>query len=149
MLIRHNALVLVADGRKYLLLRNTGDFRHVTLSHEGGGEKANPATHEQGSDSPGRAFFSAGTARSAMEEVDWHQIEEDRFAGRTADLLGALAAEGKFEELIAVAPPKTLAALRECWGHPVASRLAGEIPKDLTKHPVEEIARILEREGEA
>ena len=83
-----------------------------------------------------------------MEEADWHQIEEDRFAGRIADLLGALAAEGKFEELIAVAPPKTLAALRECWGHPVASRLAGDIPKDLTKHPVEEIARILERAGE-
>jgi protein required for attachment to host cells len=149
MMIRHNALVLVADGRKYLLLRNSGDFRHVRLSQEGGGKKENPATHDQGSDAPGRVFFSAGTARSAMEETDWHEIGEHRFAGRIAELLGALAVSGDFEELIAVAPPKTLAALRECWSQPVASRLVGEIPRDLTRHPVEEIAGILEREGEA
>ncbi len=148
MLIRHNALVLVADGKKYLVLRNTGDIRRITLSYEGGGEKENPATREQGSAPPGRAFSSAGTARSAMQQTDWHQIEEDRFAGQAAEMLGKLADAGDFEELVVVAPPRTLAALRECYSPPVASRLVAEIPKDLTKHPVDEIARILEREGE-
>ena len=83
--IRHNALILVADGMKYLLLRNHGDFRRVTLAYEGGGEMENPATREQGSDVPGRAFSSSGTARSAMQQTDWHQIEEDRFAARIAE----------------------------------------------------------------
>lgn len=147
--IRHNALILVADGKKYLILRNTGDLRRVVLAYEGGGEKENPATREQGSDSPGRAFSSSGSARSAMQQTDWHQIEEDRFAARVGELLGALADARDFEELIIVAPPRTLAELRKCLSHPVISRLVAEVPKDLTKHPVEEIARILEREGEA
>lgn len=149
MIIRHNALVLVADGKKYLLLRNTGDLRQPRLSYEGGGEKENPATGQQGSDQPGRAFASVGSARSAMDQTDWHQIEEDRFAGRVAEMLGTLAEAGDFEELIVVAPPKSLAELRDSFDRAVASRLVAEIPKDLTKHPVSEIARILEREGEA
>lgn len=146
--IRHNALILVADGKKYVLLRNNGDFRHVVLAYEGGGEKENPATHEQGSDAPGRAFSSTGFVRSAIQQTDWHQIEEDRFAGQAADMLGALANAGDFEELSVVAPARTLAELRKCLSHEVTSRLVAEIAKDLTKHPVEEIARILEREGE-
>lgn len=147
--IRHNALILVADGKKYVLLRNTGDFRRVALAYEGGCEKENPATREQGSDSPGRAFSSTGGARSAMQQTDWHQIEEDRFAARVGELLGALAVAGDFEELVVAAPPRTLAELRKCLSDPVISRVIAEIPKDLTKHPVEEIARILEQEGEA
>ncbi len=149
MIIRHNALVLVADGKKYLLLRNTGDLRQPQLSYEGGGEKENPATGQQGSDQPGRAFASVGSARSAMDQTDWHQIEEDRFAGRVAEMLGVLADAGDFEELIVVAPPKSLAELRDSFDRSVTTRLVAEIPKDLTKHPVAEIARILEREGEA
>ena len=146
--IRHNALILVADGKKYLLLRNNGDFRSVALGYEGGGEKDNPPTREQGSDSPGRAFSSTGVARSAMQQTDWHQIEEDRFAERIAEELGTLADAGDFEELIVVAPPRFIAELRKDFGHTVFSRLVAEIPKDLTKHPVEEIAKILEMEGE-
>lgn len=146
--IHHNALILVADGKKYLLLRNNGDFRSVVLGYEGGGEKENPATREQGSDSPGRAFSSTGTARSAIQQTDWHQIEEDRFAARIAEELGTLADAGDFEELIVVAPSRFLAQLRKGFSHLVTARLVAEIPKDLTKHPVDEIAKILEMEGE-
>lgn len=148
MIIRHNALVLVADGKKYLLLRNTGDLRRPTLTYEGGGEKENPTTGAQGSDQPGRAFASVGSARSAMDQTDWHQIEEDRFAGRVADMLGTLAQAGDFDELIVVAPPKSLAELRDSFDRTVSARLVAEIAKDLTKHPVDEIVRILEQEGE-
>lgn len=147
--IRHNALVLVTDGKKYLLLRNSGNFRSVVLAYEGGGEKENPATHEQGTDAPGRAFSSTGSVRSAIEQTDWHQIEEDRFAAQIAQEIGVLADGGDFEELIVVAPSKTLATLRKSFGQPVISRLVAEIPKDLTKHPVDEIAKLLEMEGEA
>lgn len=146
--IRHNALILVADGKKYVLLRNTGDIRRIAFTYEGGGEKENPATHEQGSAPPGRAFSSVGGVRSAIEQTDWHQIEEDRFADHIVQLLGSLADAGDFEELIVVAPPRTLAEMREGYNHSITTRLVAEIPKDLTKHPVAEIASILEREYE-
>jgi protein required for attachment to host cells len=146
MIIPHNALVLVADGKKYLLLRNTGDLNRPELTFEGGGDKENPATSAQGSDQPGRAFATSGTARSAMDQTDWHQIEEDRFAARIAEMLGRLAEAGDFGELVVVAPPKCLASLRESFEKPVTSRIIAEVDKDLTKHPVAEITEILGRE---
>lgn len=149
MIIRHKALILVADGKKFLLLRNAGDLRNPVLMYEGSGEKENPATHEQGSDQPGRAFASRGTARSAMEQTDFHQIEEDKFAGEVADLLGKLAQAGDFEELIVVATPRCLAELRKSFDRQVSGRVVAEVAKDLTNHPVPEIADILSRNGEA
>lgn len=145
MLIHHNALVLVADGAKYLLFRNSGDLRRLALAYEGGGEKDNSSTREQGSDQPGRVFSSIGSSRSAVDQTDWHQIEEDRFAHVIAEMLGRLADAGDYEELILVAPPKCLAALRTEFGPSVSSRIVAEIAKDLTKHPVSEIGRIVER----
>lgn len=148
MLIHHNALILVADGKKFLLLRNAGDLRKPVLVYEGSGEKENPATREQGSDRPGRAFSGKGGMRSAIEQTDFHQIEEDKFAGEVAELLGKMAQAGDFEELVVVAPPRSLAELRKTFDQQVSSRVVAEVAKDLTKHPVAEIAEILGREGE-
>lgn len=146
--IHNQALVLIADGKRYLLLRNVGEFRNPRLIFEGGGEKENPPTRDHGSDQPGRAFSSAGTARSAMEQTDFHQLEEDRFAAEVAEMLGKLAESGDFKELIVAAPAKCLAELRKGFRREVSSRIVAEIAKDLTKHPVGEITEILMREGE-
>lgn len=148
MIIRHATLVLVADGKKFLLLRNIGTLQNPMLTFEGGGSKENPATSAQGTDQPGRASASLGSARSAMEQTDFHQIEEDRFARHVADMLDQLAVAGDYDELIVVAPAKSLAALRDHYSKPVSARLVAEVAKDLTKHPVNEITEILSREGE-
>ena len=146
MIIRHDAVVLVADGKKYLLLRNSGAIGQPQLTYEGGGGQENPATAQQGTDQPGRAFGS-GPGRSAMDQTDFHQIAEDRFAAHVAGLLGRLADAGDYEELIVVAPPRCLAELREHFEPAVARRIVAEVPKDLTKHPVGEIADILGRDS--
>ena len=143
--IHHKALILVADGQKYLLLRNEGDFKHPSLKVEGSGEHPGKPTHAQGSDQPGRAFASIGSMRSAMEQTDFHQIEKEQFAAQTAALLAERAHAGDFDELIVVAPPRTLAELRKHYDKAVSGRLVAEIDKDLTKHPVDEITAILSR----
>ncbi len=48
-----------------------------------------------------------------MDEVDFHQQEEDRFAVDAADLLKRRALANEFESLIIVAPPRTLGELRK------------------------------------
>jgi protein required for attachment to host cells len=148
LIIHNKALVLVADGKRYLLLRNAGSLDKPVLVFEGGAEQENPATSQQGSDGPGRAFSGAGTARSAMEQTDFHQLEEDRFAGEIAQMLGKLAEADDFAELIVVAPPRTLAEMRRKFDRKVADRVVAEVSKDLTKHPVDEIAAILQRNGD-
>ncbi len=48
--------------------------------------------------------------------------------------------------MIIVAPPRTLGELRKHYHKEVEKRLAGEIAKDLTGHPVPEIEKIIRAE---
>ncbi|WP_271298876.1 host attachment family protein [Sphingomonas sp. CV7422] len=140
MQVPHNAFVLVADGRKALFFRNEGDADYPNLRVEHAEEKINPADRDQKTDAAGSA---SSTQMGTMEEVDFHQQEEDRFAADTADMLKRRALANDFEALIIVAPPKTLGELRKHYHKEVSSRLAGELAKDLTGHPVPEIEKAL------
>ena len=112
--IPHDAFVFVGDGRKALFLRNEGDEKFPNLKTERVFEDENPPAHEQGSDRPGRAFKRAGTnLRSAVEDTDWHDLEEHRFVHRVAGAMEQLVRERKAKALVVVAPPRALADLRE------------------------------------
>ena len=144
--IHHKALVLVADGKKFLLLRNVGTFEAPELVVEASGQQENPPTRDQGTDQPGRSAASLGDVHSAMEPTDFHQLEEDRFAADIANLLDAWVANGEMPELVVVAPPRTLAQFRKHFSAAIGKTVVAEVAKDLTKHPVDEIARILSRD---
>jgi protein required for attachment to host cells len=140
----HDAFVFVGDGRKALFLRNAGDAKFPNLVTEQVFADVNPATRDQGSDKPGRSVASAhSTQRSAVEPTDWHEIEEHRFVQRVSAALEALVRRLSSPALVLVAPPRALADLRQALHGDVKARLIGEIDKDLTKHPVWEIERLV------
>jgi protein required for attachment to host cells len=142
----HDAWVLVGDGRRALVFQNEGSPDKPRLLVQKVFEApANPATAEQGAERPGRVVSSAegGARRSAVEPTDWHEIAEARFARDVAAALAEAARAGRFDKLAVVAPPKTLAELREAFDEPVRKRIIGEVDKTLTKHPVPEIERLL------
>src|SRR6266700_5970125 len=141
--VPHNALVLVGDGQKALFLRNEGNAQRVELVVEGILGRDNPPTREQGTDRPGRTRASPGVACSAMEEADWHYLEKERFAGELAEALYRHAHAKLFEKLVIIAPPKILGNLRKAFHAEVAERIAAEIPKELTSHPIAEIERLI------
>ena len=142
--IPHDAFVFVGDGRKALFLRNNGDEKFPDLRTERVFVDSNPPTREQGSDKPGRTFKRAGTnMRSSVDNVDWHDLEEHRFARHVAEAMEKLVRERKVKALVVVAPPRTLADLRQAFHADVKSRIVAEINKDLTKHPVYEIEKHL------
>jgi len=141
--IPHQALVVVGDGEKALFLRNKGSAQELDLEVENIFGHDNPATHEQGTDKPGRTAASAGTARSAMEETDWHRLGEERFAVEIAATLYRLAHANKFEALVVVAPPKVLGTLRKAFHKEVVDRVIAELPKELTSHTIPDIERLL------
>jgi len=148
MQVPHDAFILVADGRKMLFLRNEGDAAFPNLQVEKKLiDKHNPDHHEQATDLAGGAM---GTRTSGaqwgagnMDEVDFHQLEEDRFAAETAGLLKDWAMRGEYESLIIVAPPKTLGELRKHYHKEVSDRLKGELDKDLTGHTIPQIEEAL------
>lgn len=142
--IPHNALVFVGDGRKALFLRNDGDAEFLNLKTEKVFEEENPSTHEQGSDRPGRLSEAAVPGRrGAVEATDWHDIEEHRFARKVASAMEQMVRASKAKTLIVVAPPRTLAELRNAFHPDVKACIVAEIHKDLTKHPVGEIEKHL------
>ncbi|KQO09320.1 host attachment family protein [Sphingomonas sp. Leaf242] len=140
----HNSVVLVADGRKMLFLRNEGDTEFPNLIVEKAQEQDNPATRDQATDSAGRASSPQGGVQSSVEPTDFHQIEEDRFAADAADFLKTGALKNTYDSLIVVAPPKTLGELRKHYHKEVVSRLKGELDKDLTGHPIKDIEKALQ-----
>jgi protein required for attachment to host cells len=140
--IPHDAFVFVGDGGKALFLRNEGDEKFPHLVTERVFADDNPPTHEQGTDAPGRTFAAAhATGRSAVETTNWHEIEKDRFAQRSAAALEDVVRKRGARKLVIVAPPHILADLRRALHPDVKARILAEINKDLTKHPVWEIER--------
>lgn len=147
MQVPHNSFVMVADGKKMLFFRNEGDAEFLKLEVERKREQADLADRDMKTDDAGRTFdASGGAGRSAYEEVDYHQLEEDRFAAEAAEMLKQRALRNEFESVIIVAPPRTLGELRKHYHKEVQKRLAGEVAKDLTGHPVPEIEKILRAE---
>lgn len=143
MQVPHKSFVVVADGEKMLFFRNEGDDEFLKLEVERKRVQDNPADRDQKSDLAGRTTSPGGGGRGTYEETDYHALEEARFAADTAELLKKRALRNDFESLIIVAPPRTLGELRKHYHKEVEKRLVGEIPKDLTGHPVEEIEKII------
>jgi protein required for attachment to host cells len=138
--IPHDAMVFIGDGRKALFLRNTGDEKFPSLQAERVFAAENPPTHEQGVSRPTVAFAHAGShRRGQIEQTDWHRLEEQHFAERVAAALEDVVRKRNVPALIVVAPPKTLADLRQAFHADVKKRIVAEVAKDLTKHPVGEI----------
>jgi protein required for attachment to host cells len=141
--IPHEAIVFVGDGRKALFLRNEGDEKFPNLKTERVFLDHDPPTHEQGTDKPGRSFSSVGHGRSAVEQTDWHELEEHHFARMVAEALEKLVRERKVKAVVIAAPPRTLADLRQALHKDIKAHVIAEIDKDFTKQPVYEIEKHL------
>ena len=145
--LAHDIWVVVADGEKALFLRNEGDERHPNLEVFREVKEDNPPTHEQGTDRPGRFNDGPGAHKSAVQETDWHRVEKERFAKGIAERLYKSAHRGDFERLVIVAPPLVIGEMRKELHKEVEDRVVGEVPKTLTNHTIDEIEKILLKEG--
>ena len=146
------ALVMVGDGERAVFLRNTGTPLEPRLEVEEVMSQDNPATRDQGTDRPtrGAKFGSApsaqaGAPRSNIEQADWHQLNEDRFAKEMAVKLYELAHTGRYQHLVIVAPPRALGALRKELHDEVIQRVVAEVPKEFAGAPVARIQSELSR----
>ena len=139
--------VVVADGEKYLLLRNRGDRTHLRLEVVDHADIPNAPAHELASDRTGRRYDAARNVsgqvkawgRSAMEETDWHRLAEARFADELAGKLRDWAAAERFGQLVVVADPRSLGILRQAYDDRLRSVILAEIDKNLTNLPLEGI----------
>jgi protein required for attachment to host cells len=155
--IQHDTWLVIADGEKFLMLRNVGDAKYVNLEVIEKETSPNEPTREIATDRPGRRYDAgrsdgSGVApfgKSGMEPTDWHEIEEERFAKELAEKLHDWAVQGRFERLIIVADPDTLGTLRQAYSDQLKAKIEAEIDKDLTNLPMEDIEKSISKYAEA
>lgn len=140
-----DTLVLVADGRKALFLRNRGDDRQLDLRTTAHQERHDRKDSEIKTAPAGQSPAPAGTGLpgGTMGETDFHQQEEDRFAQDLADKVNSMALAGKFDALVVIAPARTMGELRPLWHKETAARLLGEHVKEMTDRPISDIEALL------
>ena len=141
--IPHNTHVLVMDGGKMLLFKNSGNEAKPGLDLVDHREQDSAATRDQGREKPGSVFESAGTGRSSYEQTDFHQQDEDQFAVDAAEMLKHEVLAHHIDSLIFVAAPRTLGALRKHLHKEVERRVIGEISKDVAGRPTDEILTLI------
>jgi protein required for attachment to host cells len=142
-LVRRGDWVVVCDGKKALVLENVGDTKVLNLKTREVHEQPDAKTSEQGTDKPGRSVNSIDSRRSAMEQTDWHDQEEERFLQRLASRLDAEIDAGNVKSVIVVAPPRALGVLRQAYSKNLRDVLRAEIDKDFVRMPVDEIEKHL------
>ena len=76
------------------------------------------------------------------------QIGKHKFAQDIVKKLQELDAQIRLHHLVIVAPPRTLAVLRKYMPKNITNQIMAEIDKDLTKHTISDITRILTTENE-
>lgn len=143
--VSNGAWVLVGDGRRALFFQNHGDAELLDLRVVETRIDDNPSTREQGTDKPGRSFTSFSPGRSAVENTNWHELEEERFARAMAERINKAAESGELSEIVIVAPPRALGEIRKELSSKAQGKVVGELAKDLTRHPLKEIEQALAR----
>jgi len=139
----HNALVLVADGRKMLFFRNRGDENQIDLRTESHDARQDRKDRYFKTDAPGTEKQSFGFGRSTYEETDFHQLEEDRWIKDAADELKKRALRRDFDAIAIVAPPKALGVLKKCLHKEVEKRIVCTVAKEMSGRPIPDIEALL------
>jgi protein required for attachment to host cells len=137
--IQSGEWVVVCDGRKAILFVNRGNAIVPDLRAKEVYEHEVPPTHAIGTDTPGRVQPSVGTARSAVEQTDWHDEEERSFLARLVEWLETAIAVGEVKRLVMIAPPRALGVLRKGYSPALRKAVRVEVGKDYVRLPAHEI----------
>lgn len=148
MKLNNSTLVLVADGSRLLILRNIGDEDYPNFEVIEHCRFDNQPDRELERDAPGVAFSTGNPGRDTMEDGSVHQTLEDRFILSALKAVSIRLSDAEpAQKLIIAAPPHALGLMRKHYDRTILAHLAGEVCKDLTKHPINDIANHLLAEG--
>jgi len=139
----HNALVLVADGRKILFFRNHGDENQIDLRMEAHDARNDRKDREIKTDAPGTTRQSFGFGRSTYDEPDFQQQEADRWIKDAADELKTRVLRNDFDALAIIAPPKSLGVLKKALHKEVERRVVCTVNKEMSGRPIPDIEALL------
>ena len=148
---RGNIWFVLADGAKARILqRKSSDPRHFEVVADEKSTEAQLHGHDLVADQAGRSYESATPSRPAIEgKNDPHEAAKLHFERQVAELINRAAAQGLFDTLVLVAPPRVLGDMRQALSAQARERLILEEGKDLLGLPqqmlINRLAALLRR----
>ena len=132
MQIPHNAHVALANGERFLVMRNVG-------------QPLAPRFEQVQSLDLELTNFSAGVRHQdpAGQRNGSTDIDELAHGAAIAEWLNDQALNGRLDPIVIAADPKTLGQIRQHCHQETQARIAGEIAKDLINQPIGAIERAL------
>ena len=132
MKIPRRALVALANGERFVLMRNVGEVFEPRL------ERIGELDLELTNFAAGARHQDPAGQRSGSTDLD-----ELAHGAAIAEWLNDKALKGRLGQLVVAADPKTLGQIRQHCHKEVRSRIVGEVAKDLINSPVPDIERAL------
>ena len=131
MILPIGATVAVADGETIRLFHNMGvkpgvHVVEITAAPPGPARAGSGARHHTGSANP-----------------EGRRLVEDDFAAATAAFLNKLSLDGTIKHLVVVSDPRTLGEMRKHFQRDLRSKIIGELAKDFSRRPLEDIASLI------
>jgi protein required for attachment to host cells len=137
----HNTTIVVTDGQRLRLFRNTGTARHMALT-----ELPQPDVH-------GDVDGAARHEHTGQDNHDDRRLQDRRldkdhqeasFASAVARWLNHEVVTGNIGALFVIAPPRALGQLRLHYGDALKTRLVGELAKEHTHEAVQYLEQMLQ-----
>ncbi len=137
MTIAHRKLwVVLADGEHARVVSPSPEHLQFATCLAFDSVTAHQASHDLGTDRPGRSFEGSGTLRHAITpKQDPHKAAKHDFLVQVAHEVNEQAKAGGFDQLVLVAPAHALHDLREAMSAQARDKMVGSLTKDLTKVP--------------
>ena len=132
MKIPHLALIAIANGERFKLMRNVGQPFEPKL------EAVEEYDLELTNFSAGVRHQDPAGQRSGSTDID-----ELAHGAAIAEWLNGQVLKGGIEDIVIAADPKTLGQIRRHCHKELESRIVGEVAKDLINSPVETIEQAL------
>ncbi len=132
--IPHNALIVVADGGKAILLRNEDSQGGLSLREE---RRLSP-----------KNLQDDGPSGSRPQDQTPSQTDEATFAKQLAKALNKMKLDGDFDKLVLVADSQTLGQFRDVMHKAVEASLVLTLAKDLTNHSTRQITDVIAASGD-
>jgi protein required for attachment to host cells len=132
MKIPHQALVALANGERFVLMRNVGQAFEPKL------ERVDEYDLELTNFSAGVRHQDPAGQRNGSTDID-----ELAHGAAVAEWLNTQTLRGGIEQVVIAADPKTLGQIRQHCHKELASRIVGEVAKDLINQPLQAIEQAL------
>ena len=132
MKIPHQALVALANGERFVLMRNVGQAFEPKL------ERVDEYDLELTNFSAGVRHQDPAGQRNGSTDID-----ELAHGAAVAEWLNTQTLRGGIEQVVIAADPTTLGQIRQHCHKELASRIVGEVAKDLINQPLQAIEQAL------